>query len=191
MQEKISRLSWATDVTESTIDKVDQQDKFASVQKLIKLHIKKQQDVHTNLFCFAASHGDVGTIEAMMDQGFDSNSSDCEHYIYIYKFDFSIHVISFLSQINMHCVILIDNNVTALMVASRKGCVEVGKNTNVFVFAYCMHKLIIAHFTTFKQSEQLKSSWSMVLIQTQRMCMETAQYTKPRRTLMMMLLKFF
>jgi hypothetical protein len=83
MQEKISRLSWATDVKESTIDKVDQRDKFASIRKLIKLHIKKQQDVHMNLFCFAASRGDVGTIEAMMDQGFDPNSSDCEHY-YIY-----------------------------------------------------------------------------------------------------------
>jgi hypothetical protein len=84
MQEKISRLSWATDVKESTIDKVDQRDKFASIRKLIKLHINKQQDVHTNLFCFAASRGDVETIEAMMDQGFDPNSSDCEQY-YIYN----------------------------------------------------------------------------------------------------------
>ena len=78
MQEKISRLSWATDVKtdvkESTTDKAD-------VRKLIKLHINKQQDVHTNLFCFAASRGDVGTIESMMDQGFDPNSSDCEHYV--------------------------------------------------------------------------------------------------------------
>lgn len=81
MQEKISRLSWATDVKVSTTDKADQRDDVDSIRKLIKLHINKQQDVHTNLFCFAASRGDVGTIESMMDQGFDPNSSDCEHYV--------------------------------------------------------------------------------------------------------------
>jgi hypothetical protein len=166
MQEKISRLSWATDVKVSTTDKADQRDDVDSIRKLIKLHINKQQDVHTNLFCFAASRGDVGTIESMMDQGFDPNSSDCEHYVMSLIFrlirTFS-HASTCIAVAHFH---LIDDNVTALMVASRKGNVEVGKNTNVFVFVYRMHKLIIAQFTTFKQSEQLKSSWSMVPIQT-------------------------
>jgi hypothetical protein len=113
--------------------------------------------------------------------------------IYIYEFNFSIHIITFLSHIIMHYVVLlIDDDVTALMVASRKGCVEVGKRINVFFFTYRMHLLIVTYCSIIsKQSEQLKSSWSMVLIQTQRMCMETVQYTKPRRTIMMMLLKFF
>jgi len=99
MQEKISRLSWATDVKVSTTDKADQRDDVASIRKLIKLHINKQQDVHTNLFCFAASRGDVGTIESMMDQGFDPNSSDCEHYVMSLLFSINTN---FFSRVHMH-----------------------------------------------------------------------------------------
>jgi CRP-like cAMP-binding protein len=74
-----SRLvSWDTDV-DDTQDRVHKEKTVAAIRELIEMHINKQKDEHTTWFCFAASRGDTATISTMCDQGFDPNSSDCEH----------------------------------------------------------------------------------------------------------------
>ena len=74
-----SRLvSWDTDVDDAQ-DAVHKEKTIAAIRELIEMHINKQKDEHTTWFCFAASRGDTATISTMCDQGFDPNSSDCEH----------------------------------------------------------------------------------------------------------------
>jgi CRP-like cAMP-binding protein len=60
-------------------DEVHKEKTIATIRELIEMHINKQKDEHTTWFCFAASRGDTATISTMCDQGFDPNSSDCEH----------------------------------------------------------------------------------------------------------------
>ncbi len=60
-------------------DEVHKEKTVAAIRELIEMHINKQKDEHTTWFCFAASRGDTATISTMCDQGFDPNSSDCEH----------------------------------------------------------------------------------------------------------------
>jgi hypothetical protein len=76
---KIS-LSWSPDVDDAQ-DEVHEEKTVPAIQELIEMHIIKQKNEHTTWFCFAASRGDTVTISTMCDQGFDPNSSDCEHLI--------------------------------------------------------------------------------------------------------------
>lgn len=46
------------------------------IQDLVAMHISKQRDDSTTRLLFAASRGDINTIEIMCSQGFDPNSSD-------------------------------------------------------------------------------------------------------------------
>jgi CRP-like cAMP-binding protein len=71
-------VSWDADV-DDTQDRVHKEKTVAAIRELIEMHINKQKDEHTTWFCFAASRGDTATISMMCDQGFDPNSSDCEH----------------------------------------------------------------------------------------------------------------
>jgi hypothetical protein len=73
-------VSWDTDVDDAQ-DGVHKEKTVAVIRELIEMHISKQKDEHTTWFCFAASRGDTATISTMCDQGFDPNSSDCEHLI--------------------------------------------------------------------------------------------------------------
>jgi hypothetical protein len=72
------RVSWDIDVDDAQ-DEVHKEITVAAIQELIKVYISKQKDEHTTWFCFAASLGDTATISTMCDQGFDPNSSNCEH----------------------------------------------------------------------------------------------------------------
>ena len=58
------------------VTSVQTQAALASIQDLVKTHINKQKDDHTTRFLFAASRGDITTINLMCDQGFDPNNAD-------------------------------------------------------------------------------------------------------------------
>lgn len=73
-----SKVSWSSDVNMAQ-DDFHQDGTVAAIRQLIEMRINKQIDEHTNLFCFAASRGDVGTIVTMCDQGFDPDSSDYDN----------------------------------------------------------------------------------------------------------------
>ncbi|KAL3816991.1 LOW QUALITY PROTEIN: hypothetical protein ACHAXA_010111 [Cyclostephanos tholiformis] len=105
------RFSWSTDVQ-------GEHDSVAVIRELIEMHISKQKDEHTTWFCFAASRGDIATISAMCDQGFDPNSSDCELRLELYS-----HVFIILSHVQYRSsfALIADDKRTALMVASMKG----------------------------------------------------------------------
>jgi len=69
------RFAQESDANKAVLE-VQAQQAMTEVQDLIKKHIDKQKDDHTTRFCFAASRGDIVTIEAMCNNGFDPNSSD-------------------------------------------------------------------------------------------------------------------
>jgi hypothetical protein len=71
-------VTWDTDRQDAQ-DEAHKEKTVAAIRELIDMHIKKQKDEHTTWFCYAASRGDTTTISTMCDQGFDPNSSDCEH----------------------------------------------------------------------------------------------------------------
>ena len=75
---KSRMVSWATDV-ERAQDEGNKEKSVAAIRELIQMHISKQKDEQTVLFCFAASRGDTATISTMCEHGFDPNSSDCEY----------------------------------------------------------------------------------------------------------------
>lgn len=55
---------------------IRRQEALTAIKDLVEMHLSKQRDNQTTIFCFAASRGDTATIRLMCDQGFSPDNAD-------------------------------------------------------------------------------------------------------------------